>query len=375
MKRTFLREKLRQNDGMSLVELLVAVAIGLVLLGGVYQVFLSSDTGYRYNQEHSRLQENSRFLVDYLTREVRMSGYMGCATQIGSYINILNSTDFIYDFGQPIYGLEATSMTTAAWADGTGAVDPTQTADDTAINGITSPLAGSDILVLRGINPNMNIQVTGHMDNVSADLKITSGIIGGGILPAVTGEILIVTDCIEATVFQATNYTDSNGNLVHNTGVGTPGNSTKDFGHEYSEDAEILIPRTLVFYIRNNGSNEPSLYFKNGSAAVQELVPGVENMQVLYGVDNNDDQNVDDFVPANDSSIDSDWGNVLAVRIGFLLRSQNEIAKKGYDTATYTVNGTANIDPIGNGTVASPADDRRLRQVLVTTVGIRNRLP
>lgn len=47
--------------GFSLIELLVAMAIGLVLTGGLYQVFVGSNNTYSMNERLSRVQENGRF--------------------------------------------------------------------------------------------------------------------------------------------------------------------------------------------------------------------------------------------------------------------------------------------------------------------------
>ena len=367
MKMRIISLRRLNQAGMSLVELLVATTIGLILLGGIYQVFISSDTGYRYNEQLARLQENGRFVLELMTRDGRMAGYWGCAGQTDSFTSVLNSTDFIYDFGQAVYGLEATGAN--LWSDDAGLVDPTSTLGSGM--GLSNPVNGSDILVIRGIDPDIRIEATGHMDNVSSDLKITAGL-SDDVLDPNGGEILVVTDCVEATVFQSVSYTDSNGNLVHNTGASvTPGNSTFNFGHPYQEDAEILFPRTTVYYLRYNGNNEPSLYRKIANSAVEELIEGVESMQILYGEDTDDNRTVDVYNTANSVG---DWDNVLAVRIGLLLRSPGEIAKKDFDALNYTVNGTV-IDPMGNGTPAAPVDDRRLRQVFTTTVGIRNRLP
>lgn len=357
------RVRVGKQKGFSLIELLVATAIGLVLLGGIYQVFVGSTTGYRYNEQLSRLQENGRFVLDLMTRDIRMAGYIGCAGQ--KYNSVINSSDFAYDFGQGIYGLDATGSN--AWADNVGTVDPTLTSGtDLAL---TSPLGGSDIFVVRGVDQDLDIGVTGTMIATSADLKVTAGL--SDVFATGGGDILLVSDCTEAIAFQSVSYTNANGNLVHNTGTSvTPGNSTNNFGHPFAPGAQVLFPRTTIYYIGLNGI-EPALYRKIGLNATEELIEGVENIQVLYGEDTDADRNVDVYRAANAVA---DWDNIVAIRIGLLLRSPGEIGKKALDTATYVVNGT-NVNPIGNGTATAPVDDRRMRQVFVTTVGIRNRLP
>ncbi|KAG1390382.1 hypothetical protein G6F59_015225 [Rhizopus arrhizus] len=64
--------------GLSLVELMVALVISLVLMLGVVQVFIASQTAARLSEGASRVQENARFALDFLERDIRMAGHMGC---------------------------------------------------------------------------------------------------------------------------------------------------------------------------------------------------------------------------------------------------------------------------------------------------------
>ncbi|MBW2690968.1 MAG: prepilin-type N-terminal cleavage/methylation domain-containing protein, partial [Deltaproteobacteria bacterium] len=76
MKRV-IRETSRSSgqSGLTLVELLVAMAIGLILLTGIFQVFLGSNSIYRTQDSLSRLQENGRFAIELLTQKVHLAGY------------------------------------------------------------------------------------------------------------------------------------------------------------------------------------------------------------------------------------------------------------------------------------------------------------
>lgn len=64
-----------KTRGFSLVELLVTLVIGLLLIGGVGVVFLSSQQAVNEAQSLSRMQENLRFAADYLVRDVRNAGF------------------------------------------------------------------------------------------------------------------------------------------------------------------------------------------------------------------------------------------------------------------------------------------------------------
>jgi type IV pilus assembly protein PilW len=84
-------------------------------------------------------------------------------------------------------------------------------------------------------------------------------------------------------------------------------------------------------------------------------------MQILYGVDPGLDGDVDTYVTANNVA---NWSEVVAVRIGLVMRSPEEYGTE-FDSDIYDVNET----------LLNPVDDRRVRQVFTTTIAIRNRLP
>jgi type IV pilus assembly protein PilW len=344
--------------GVSIIELLVGLAISLVLAAGIYQVFVGSTTSYSLNRDLSRLQENGRFAMYVLRGEVRGAGYLGCMQDPGTLKNTLNNPgDFVFDFGNAVYGLEAVGDD---WQENGGVnVDPTSTG--TSNLGLSDPVPGSDILVIRGINPEVNIELTASRPNPSADLQMTSGQAGN--LASGGGDILLVTDCEAAAVFQTTNYTNANGNTTHNTGSGTPGNATLDLGHSFGAGAQVFIPRTVAYYVRDNGGRL-GLYRKINQATAQEIVEGVENMQVFYGEDTSGDRAADSYVAANAVS---DWGNVVSVRIRLLMRTADEILRGPVDTNAYDVDGDGVEE-------YDPLDDRRMRQVVGGTIGLRNRL-
>jgi len=135
------------------------------------------------------------------------------------------------------------------------------------------------------------------------------------------------------------------------------------------------------FHIANNASGEPSLYCQNthpatGVVTDNELVPGVESMQILAGVDTDADKSPNKYLHF---SINLD--QVIAVRISLLLRSDDG-AVPGTDSNFQNHFGTAyapsNAAPTGDaGAVfnqAGAALDRRIRRMYGTTVTIRNRV-
>jgi type IV pilus assembly protein PilW len=99
---------------------------------------------------------------------------------------------------------------------------------------------------------------------------------------------------------------------------------------------------------------------KGGAGDTQELIGGVENMQILYGEDTNDDRVADLYVAADGVG---DWARVVSLKVGLLMRTPVD-ARTDPDTATYAILG-ATVDPL---------DQRRVRRVVSWTIALRNRV-
>ena len=96
------------------------------------------------------------------------------------------------------------------------------------------------------------------------------------------------------------------------------------------------------------------------TTVAQELVQGVENIQILYGLDNTGNDGIADiYMKANDGAMD--WDNVVTVRLSMRMRSINSVYNEDLTFAKFEgINGTDGAD-------------RFMRQDLSTTVRIRNR--
>lgn len=67
--------KIQSQAGMSLVELMIAMTLGLLLLAGLIQIFVSAKTSYLVQDAVARIEANSRFSLDTLTTNIRLAGY------------------------------------------------------------------------------------------------------------------------------------------------------------------------------------------------------------------------------------------------------------------------------------------------------------
>jgi type IV pilus assembly protein PilW len=383
----------KRQAGFTVVEILVALAAGLILAVGILQVFLSSKQTYQVGDQMSRLQENSRLAVDNLGRSIRMAGSVGCNSQMVSTIfNTLNdTTSLYYNLAEPLRGYEASGTNpgssyklTDEYPSPSGSTSKWSTKTSNLPTGISPALAGdviegSDILVIRG-----RIGTTGILSALTtADLTVQN-------LPAnlSVGDLAIVADCAITRVFQVSDPPE-NGVLVHAANKGTPGNSCGPWNQPTGAylcrnyafptvssalgtngAAEVSEVATTLFFISRRDYNSqtdstpppPSLYQRIGANPKVELVEGVENMQILYGV--GDDAGNVQYKPAS-SIADSEWASskIVSIRIGLLLRTLDKPAAST-DLGSFDVNGTKIVPP----------DDKRLRKVFTTTIGIRSQL-
>ena len=162
--------------------------------------------------------------------------------------------------------------------------------------------------------------------------------------------------------------------MVHSGAAMTPGNALASWGGAqppperlFGPGSEVFKVSTKAFYV-GQGRNGPALFFKRGNAAPQELVEGVESMQVLYGLDNDGDNQPDTYTTADQVP---DFTMVVTVKISLLLRTTKDLQHRANNnTATYSL-----LSPQGAGsaTIINPIDDKRSRFVMTTTIKLRNR--
>src|SRR5690554_3932136 len=100
-----------RQSGISMLELLVAMSLSIVLLGGVATMFASSRSTYQSNDRLGRIEESGRYALDMIARDVRGAGYVGCNKR-ATVSNILTDGDTpggIWNFNEFISGHEAGS--------------------------------------------------------------------------------------------------------------------------------------------------------------------------------------------------------------------------------------------------------------------------
>ncbi|HEY1436878.1 MAG TPA: PilW family protein [Casimicrobiaceae bacterium] len=337
-----------RRRGMGLVELLVWMAISLLIISVIGVVYVNTKQLTRVNDTLSRLQENARFVVHLLDRDIRMAGFRGCNGAAVTPVNVLNSTAYPYQFDVGIAGYHGTS---GAWSP----------ALPTVVSALTpAPLAGTDVVTIRHID-GTGIPLTAAMSNSSDDIQVAPG----SSLSA--NDVLLVADCSASAIFSASDVNAGNGKVKHDTGGSTsPGNTTRDLATAFRTDASVYRLVTRTYYVapsvRKPGTNAlwaNSVPAYSGQAQPEEMVEGVEGVVLFFGEDLDGDRAANRYVRADAVGT---WSNVVSVKAQLLLAT----VRDNMTTApqAYTFNG-----------VSTTPTDRRLRSVLSSVITVRNRVP
>lgn len=336
----------RGNRGFTLVELMIAMLLGLILIGGVVSVFLANKQSYRTNDALGQIQDGARVAFELMARDIRQMGGTPCGntTRIA---NVLNGAtgNWYAGWGQPVYGVsDATTVNNPALPN---AVSPN-----------AAPAATRDAIVLLGTGdlgiqivpgPSANPAVT-KIVNPTNDIK--------------DGDIVMACDTSHATILQVTTYNASNVSVTHNSGTGSPGNCTKGLDWpvtcgnpgattNFSNSAYFVKFYAHYWYI-GQSPNAPagvySLYrasYPQGVVQADEIVRGVQAMQILYH--ENTGANTNKYVTAANVA---DWSNVDAVQLTLTLQSVDSRA----------------------GATEKISDSKPLVRSFTTTITLRNRI-
>lgn len=343
--------------GLSLVELMISMTLGLILTAGLVQIFVTNKQSFTLSRAVANVQESGREGAMILGREIRNADYWGCISAATSVQNNLNSASAgdLLDFSR---GLE---------------IYP----DTDSNNAIVD---GSHVILLRGISGAPEVGVDKVPAGDSASLHVTDS------SSFAEGDILLVTDCENANIFQATNVNDKGNDLiVHNKG-GTfdPGNAIKTMPKKYTENAKIYRPSVTRYSVQADDQGRRSLVVErallannsgnaDGFGDPVELVAEIRDMRTLIGVDTNDDLAVDEWrdPPApSDADAEDVLARTLAVRVSLLVRSRDDSVSD--DPVDFCFPGWLDCSSTATG-LQTPSDSALYREYSFTA-SVRNRI-
>ena len=335
---------LKRQRGIGLVEVMIAMTLGIIVTGAVVQIYLSTKRQNDMQGGLSGRQEVSRYATQLIQRDVQMAGFRGCLRDLGTVVNTLNDPDdFLNDYARHIEGFDNVTA---------GDLPDEITADGNDV------VADTDVLVIRTVD-DPNLQLTANMLTNTSDPVALPG--AGSRAPAIN-DVMLVTDCGGSAIFQVTDFDAGTGTITHAVGGGTPGNGDASLVRRYNAGAQLFTMRTTSYYIRLDGNNIPGLWRRIGGGTPQQLAEGVENMQVLYGEDTVGGDGAPDVYRTADAV--GNWENVVSVQVALLVSSVRENVADA-DARSFVLLNEDAVGPFGDG---------RLRQVVNFTVAVRNRL-
>lgn len=388
----------RRPFGVSLIELMVALAIAALLSLGLLQIFAASSDSARMQEGLSRVQENGRFAMQYLQRNLNMVGFEGCGSDVGrmqqaSFVNHLATYDAVVPGGNAVDSEYRFQRPLEAFRAGSGTVPPELSSVEDEL------VTGSDVLILRVPSeesvPVISITRDAMILRVELDSATPDFLPDDGV-----SALFYMQNCRSADVFsgalagpQLVVNGSASPNVYMDPSVSSCGASACPWDFRISNatlnarplsggaprlNAEIHRAEYMALYVLE-GSDVPGLYlsrFGRNSMTLEdpvELVQGVENMQLRFGYDTSTpvDGMVDEYRTAEQvtagladaAALDEAWRRVLSVRVALLIRSADRAAVSA-DTRTYDLLGEE----------ITPDVDGRMRQVYETTVALRNRL-
>ncbi len=317
-----------RSRGVTLVELMVALVVGLVVTLAAAAALLASRSGFSAADANAQVRENARFAADLIYRIAVQAGYediaYGVGTKSGALFGGAAPSPDVVGYDNALFGTQTTfppTVTNGSRSSGCGSVT-----DSSCVN-------GSDVLVIR---------------------------YQGSSTPPTSGT--------------------ADGSIINCAGRGEPSSTGGVDDRAYS-----------VFHIAAGANGEPSLMcsYRNGSAwTTVPIVQGVEGFQVLYGVDyNNGAASGQDSVPdrylrasqlvvaGNTAATEANWRRVRSLRVGLLVRGpENSAVDRAASGRTYYPLGVDQSSSSDVGTALAIAADGRLRQELGFTVYLHNRL-
>lgn len=419
------RSRKRSEAGFTLVELMVAIVLGLVVLGGLITLLVQTNQANRVSSGVARMQENARFALEVISSDIRQAGSQYCSN---------------FDNALPVGDVSSVRALRVHFdAPGT-AVMPnglpdniTAFAPDPAFN--TSPFPLSPAFFIRGYECDdgacvPDFTVVGTDASVPPDLGTTAGLrplrsdvltmryisgpgvsvtIGNGGLTALLvdppsgavetdlefqlGDLLMVSDCDRAEVFPGT----AAGTLVTpdpNIGAGIQAYGAAADARVFNFSRDF---RTVTYYLRNRvdpdtpGRMIPVL-MRQINGVAEELVEGIERLDFRYLVDDANGvrhimtaNQVQNQVNAAGAAVQCQqppraltaeepsgclWRSVVGVEVSLLANSVENVLSAPMPTYTYSFDDVvegAVTDPMPHGLPA----ERVLRREFVASVAVR----
>ncbi|WP_187408420.1 PilW family protein [Saccharophagus sp. K07] len=368
------KQRFFYSTGMTVVELMIAIVISLLIMAGVVQVFFNSKTTFLAQEDMSYIQHNARYAMHLLTKDLQNAGYWGCAGRDPSVALVArteNSTDINRLLGyNPDSGYLEPLQPVTGFATGFPAsyvswTIKTKDGDRTPESLIVRNAAGVSSVLESHIGTNLTLK---SQHNFST-----------GDLVTVVAEdcrrvaLIKMADILENSTILKYSDTSICGDVIKppkkqniRCKPGCACDSVSGGGSKaYSVGSHVMPYNASGYFVGESPTlpGQPSLQrviYDNGALTREELALGVEDLQVRYGVDTDNDGAPDTYVAPDvfTAAHWDNWSKVRSVQISLVFRSLEPslpaVTAQSYLNRNY--------------------EDKFLRQLITATVRLRNAL-
>ena len=378
----------KRQSGFTLLEILVALVLGVGLLAATISMQLQHKKGFTYSTNKLQMQTNAKFAFEFIGRSLRSAGGMGCKTGLEFKGDAVNEDNGCFggvciEFNNPMIayanfvpGFEVQGYEYV----GTGLIPSPSTAFDFSSLGYYND--NSDVIsIAGGYGEIYSLEEGQVLAATSGDFKLDLTNVSDVDLKQ--SQYGMLTSCKGAKIFKVTN-TDTDidaGNIQWGGGGGDTGNRSGQLGSEaYSlvssgEDREFRRAAVTSYYAgthpHNTATGTPVLY-QDVDGESHQLVTGVEEMHILYGMSDNpafrnvaDRYVTADTIAAESTLLDNAWERVASVRIGLIMRSTDEVYE---DDKVQNIT----LDCVSHAQLTKT--DKFARSAYCSEVSLRNRL-
>lgn len=328
-----------KQHGFNLIEMMIAMVLGLFIIAGVVNIFQSNSHTFQSNQALSQIQTSMRSSFEILSRDLRHTGFTPCGNR-NKVANILNiSPNPLYEW----VGIRG--------ADGNDNLEPLTTGSQ-----VGERVSGTSAILVQGIQGQSRALA---MHDTAAAIFTLAPLANS--VSFKSGDILMACDYRQASIFQVSAVYGEQ--LHYHPNVGVPGNCTTGLGLSqrcaatpayiaYGPNSTIARFMSTIWYIGHNGRPEDgnrSLFRlrlgEQGDIVTEEMVTGISHMDITYHREN---QTI--WESASQINSTNAWDQVDALRLVMTLHS--------LDTLPAT---------------DQPSGSQRLQRTFTQVIALRNR--
>lgn len=351
-----------QRKGFSLIEMMIAMAMGLLLLAGLFYVYINASRSSAAQGALALMQNNARYAFELMSMDIRMAGFSG-SQNLTNVINTPSPTTLstLIDLSNPLLGYENSNPPNVC----------------TIVSTTACYLANTDSLtVVRADTANKyTLSVSPTVGTFTLAMWPTSD-------APTAGEVFVAADYTHTALFQVGSVSSGAKTISYSTATSpAPGNSSTTlgvFGGGFNATSLYRLSG-VSYYIGRNPVGESALYRdKLGQSSStlnstkEELVQGIEDMEITYGIDTSTDIATRSPLPG-DGSVDGYW---TATQVDTGTGIQSTICNASTSAHWKCVLSVRIVLTLvsGQNEKVGTSGDKLLRRTFTNTIAIRNRL-